>query len=62
MNNKKIEILIKDLLIELGEDPNREGLKKTPERVSRMLKINKAVIQRTRKKVVNDALFTQKVT
>ena len=30
------ETLIKDFLVELGEDPEREGLKKTPERVARM--------------------------
>jgi GTP cyclohydrolase I len=30
---EKITSLIHELLIELGEDPNREGLKKTPMRV-----------------------------
>ena len=30
-----IEQLIKDLLKELGEDPYREGLSKTPERVAK---------------------------
>ena len=29
----KIQSLIKDLLIEIGEDPNRQGLQKTPQRV-----------------------------
>lgn len=38
MDNKKIEKIIHDLLIELGEDPSREGLKETPKRVSKMLK------------------------
>ena len=36
-NQKKIAALVKSLLIELGEDPEREGLKKTPERVAKSL-------------------------
>ena len=35
-NRKKIEKLIKKLLIELQDDPDREGLLGTPERVARM--------------------------
>lgn len=34
MNKKKIESLITKLIIELGENPNREGLKDTPRRVA----------------------------
>lgn len=34
MNKKRVEKIIKDLLIALGEDPNREGLKGTPARVA----------------------------
>lgn len=34
MNKKKVSKLIHDLLVELGEDPQREGLLKTPERVA----------------------------
>lgn len=37
MNKKKIEKLVKDILIELGEDTQREGLAETPKRVSEML-------------------------
>lgn len=36
MNTKKIEPLIKELLILIGEDPEREGLKDTPKRVAKM--------------------------
>lgn len=32
----KIESLIRKLLVELGDDPDREGLKETPARVARM--------------------------
>ncbi len=35
MNTKKIEELIKELLLEVGEDPARDGLAETPARVAR---------------------------
>ena len=38
MNEELIEKAIHDLLIALGEDINREGLKDTPKRVSKMYK------------------------
>jgi len=34
----KVEMLIRELLWEVGEDPNREGLVETPKRVSNALK------------------------
>ena len=36
VDNKKIEKAIREILLAVGEDPEREGLKKTPERVARM--------------------------
>lgn len=36
MNTKKLVGLVKNILIELGENPSREGLKDTPARVTRM--------------------------
>lgn len=35
MSQEKIAQLIKELLIEIGENPSREGLRETPERVAR---------------------------
>lgn len=35
-NQEKIAGLIKELLVELGDDPEREGLIETPQRVARM--------------------------
>ena len=37
-HNKEIVNLTHDLLLAVGEDPNREGLQRTPERVARMYK------------------------
>lgn len=36
MDIKAIEEHIKGILIALGEDPDREGLRETPQRVARM--------------------------
>jgi GTP cyclohydrolase IA len=36
MNKEKIEQLWKEILIEIGENPNREGLKDTPKRIANM--------------------------
>lgn len=60
MTNKKTEQLIKELLIELGENPEREGLKKTPARVSKMLKELTQGYTMSRKQVVNDAIFSER--
>lgn len=38
IDSKKIEECIKEILIALGDDPNREGLKDTPKRVAKMYK------------------------
>lgn len=35
-NEEKIQMLIRELLIELGDDPDREGLRETPARAARM--------------------------
>ncbi len=61
MNSKKAEKIIKDLLIELGEDPNREGLKKTPQRVARMYSELTRGYSTSLKSVVNNAIFTESV-
>ena len=36
INIKDVEKAVKDLLVALGEDPNREGLVETPKRVAKM--------------------------
>jgi len=36
INAERIEKAVRDILLAVGEDPNREGLRGTPERVARM--------------------------
>lgn len=60
MNTKKVEKLIKELLIELGEDPNREGLQNTPQRVSQMLKDLTKGYHDSSNSMVNNSVYTQK--
>ena len=54
----KIEKITKELLIELGENPSREGLIKTPHRVSKSWKFLTGGYNQTIDQVVNDAIFS----
>ena len=49
---------IREILIGLGEDPDREGLLKTPQRVEKALKDMTAGYTLDPVKILNDALFT----
>ena len=48
---------IREILVELGEDPTREGLVKTPERVDRSLRFLTRGYHQKLEEVVNGALF-----
>jgi GTP cyclohydrolase IA len=50
--------LIRQLLVELGEDPAREGLVRTPQRAEKALKFLTSGYGADIDKVLNDALFT----
>ena len=50
--------LIRQLLVELGEDPGREGLLNTPKRVEKALKFLTSGYDMNVDEVHNDALFT----
>ena len=50
--------LIRQLLVDLGEDPTREGLVRTPQRVERALKFLTSGYHANIDDVLNDALFT----
>ncbi len=54
----KIEKITKELLIELGQDPDREGLIKTPHRVSKSWRFLVGGYNQTIDQVVNDAIFS----
>lgn len=55
-----MEKLIKDLLKAIGEDPEREGLKKTPERVAKSYQFLTQGYQTDPREVVGEAKFTEK--
>jgi len=58
-NLAKIETLVRQLLIELGEDPEREGLQATPSRVAKALSFLTNGYRANLDQVINKALFTQ---
>jgi len=57
MNIDKITELSRQLLIELGEDPTREGLLKTPERMAKSLVYLTRGYRQNIEDVVNGAIF-----
>lgn len=57
-NQAKIAGLVRELLVELGEDPEREGLKKTPQRVAKSLTFLTRGYRQNLRAVVNGAKFT----
>jgi GTP cyclohydrolase IA len=57
MNQERIASLVRELLIELGEDPDREGLLKTPERVARAMEFLTSGYREDINTIVNDAVF-----
>jgi GTP cyclohydrolase IA len=58
-DTQKIETLVRELLVELGEDPKREGLQKTPLRVAQALRFLTHGYRTDLAQVINNALFTQ---
>ena len=54
-----LETLIRHQLILLGEDPSREGLRQTPERVRESLEFLTRGYRMTEDEVYGDALFTE---
>ncbi|HNR36121.1 MAG TPA: GTP cyclohydrolase I FolE [Candidatus Hydrogenedentes bacterium] len=57
MNKDRVAQLIRELLVEIGEDPEREGLLKTPDRVARAYEFLTAGYRASLESVVNDAVF-----
>jgi GTP cyclohydrolase IA len=57
---KEIAPLIEELLGQLGEDPHREGLKRTPQRVQQALKFLTSGYSMDLGKILNGALYDVK--
>jgi len=57
MNVQKISSLIKELLVEIGEDPEREGLLKTPDRVAKAFEFLTKGYREKPGDVINQAVF-----
>lgn len=57
LSGASFESLVNEMIRRLGDDPEREGLKKTPERVSKSMAFLTSGYNVDPKDVVNDALF-----
>lgn len=53
----RVAALVRELLAELGEDPTREGLLRTPERVAKALAFLTEGYGQTARQVLNEAVF-----
>ena len=59
MNTEKVERLVRELLVEIGEDPDREGLVKTPHRVAQAFDFLTSGYHSDPEELINNAIFTQ---
>src|SRR5947208_3214042 len=59
LNTTRIASLVHELLREIGEDPDREGLVKTPERVAAAMAFLTSGYRIDTEKLINGAVFTQ---
>ena len=59
MNEQKVAALVRELLTEIGEDPQREGLLDTPKRVAAAMSFLTSGYRADRSRVINNAIFTQ---
>ena len=60
MENKAIEKLVYDLLKEVGENPEREGLLSTPKRVAESYEFLTSGYNKKIEEIMNDAVFSEK--
>ena len=60
MDNAKVKTLISDLLKNIGEDPQREGLLETPRRVADAYEFLTSGYDKNIEEVMNEALFNEK--
>lgn len=62
LNREKVEELVRQLLIEIGEDPTREGLRDTPRRMAAALAFLTSGYRQDMETVINRALFAQETS
>ncbi|MEW5842029.1 MAG: GTP cyclohydrolase I FolE [Bacteroidota bacterium] len=60
MNYEVLEKYVRSLIEEVGEDPEREGLKKTPHRVAKAYEFLTQGYRKDIKQVLNGAVFNEK--
>ena len=60
MNKEKVQESVKTILQEIGENPNREGLLKTPERVAKAYEYLTSGYRKNIDEVINGAIFKEK--
>jgi len=61
MDQEKVKSLVRELLVEIGEDPDREGLVKTPARIAAALSFLTSGYQADMDALINGAIFTQEI-
>ena len=59
MNQEEVEKNIKNIITQLGEDPDRQGLKDTPRRYAKKIQYLTSGYQMDLKKVINGAIFEE---
>jgi GTP cyclohydrolase I len=59
MDDAKLRKLVRELLIEIGEDPEREGLRETPRRMAAALAYLTSGCRADAKQLINHAVFAQ---
>jgi len=60
MNLEKIEKNVESILVEIGEDPSRQGLVKTPHRVAKAYEFLTQGYHKNIDKILNGAIFDEK--
>ncbi|MFO7898283.1 MAG: GTP cyclohydrolase I FolE [Planctomycetota bacterium] len=61
MNKDRVAELIRELLVEIGEDPEREGLQRTPRRVAESFAFLTQGYEQSPERTVNQAVFASEV-
>jgi len=59
MDYEKVSALVRELLVEMGEDPDREGLLATPDRFAKSMEFLTSGYRADMEKLINGAIFTQ---